>query len=210
MATYYCVITQMPFQESDAGLSDIYRRAVPGSDIHRVLCKFMLTRGLKYVGLTAPSARPSSYVDKAVPNFHEHFPEDYSRDLDTLLGHGGSVPTVLIINQRSKEATAVKVTDRDTYNRVLLSMFVQSVQQLNRTSRMLFRMVGLPPKFGMGTFVSSETTQCCFKNLVAKLKTTPRGEFEINFFVKDHIHHSSLLDLSSIAKWFNSESAVVS
>lgn len=205
--TYYCVITEMPFQESDAGLSDIYRTAVQGSDMHSVLCEFMLTRGLKYVGLSAPSARPKSFLKKPQPRFHERFPKEYVRDVDTLLGQGGTVPKVLVINYRPKKAWAVKVTDEQTYNQVILSMFVQSVQQLNRTSRLLYSMVDLAPMYGMGTFVSSETTQCCFKNLVAKLKTNVRGEFEIKFYVRDHVSHSGLVDLSSVSKWFNCETA---
>lgn len=205
MMTYYCVITEMPFQESDVGLSDVYRKAVPGSDVYRVLRDFMLTRGLTYAGLSAPSERPTSYVDKTLPRFQDRFPEGYVRDLDTLLGQGGLVPEVLILNLRPTKATTVKVTEEATYNRVLLSMFVQSVQQLNRTSRILYKMVKLPPRFGVGTFVSSDTTQCCFKNLVAKLKINTLGEIDIKFYVRDHVTHKGLVDLSSISKWFNCE-----
>lgn len=203
MMTYYCVITEMPLQESDTGLTDIYRKVVPGSDIHRVLCKFMLTRKLKYVGLSAPSARPTSFMNNQQPKFHDRFPQEYVRDVDTLLGQGGGVPKVLVINHHTKKARTVKVNDRKTYDQVILSMFVQSVQQLNRTSRLLYRMVNLPPKFGIGTFVSSETTHCCFKNLVAKLKINTRSEFEIKFYVRDHVNHSGQVDLSSVSKWFN-------
>lgn len=207
MTIYYCVITQMPFQRTDDGLTDIYRKAVTGSDIHRVLCGYMQKRGIKYVGLSTPKVRPTSFIVQKMPRFYNRFPEEYVREVDTLLGQGGNVPEALVINHETNKARTVKVSSLKMYNSVLLSLFVQSVQQVNQTSRILYRMVGLVPEHGLGKFISSETTQCCFQNLVAKLNSTNRGEFEIKFFVRDHIRHNSPFDHSSVSKWFNCDVA---
>ena len=60
--------------------------------------------------------------------------------------------------------------------------------------------------------LNSELLSCkalIFGLLVAKLKTNVRGEFEIRFYVRDHVNHSSFVDLSSVSKWFNCETANV-
>lgn len=200
------MLTPLPFKNDPSGLTDIFRRIAPGSDLHNVLCKYMLTHGVEYVALSVPSVRPWKYIDKPMPRFSQRFPEDYVDNLDSLLAQGD--PRVLIINHKSRSARVVKVDSLKAYNSTLLSMFVQSLQQINRKSRILYHMVGVTPPYGIGKFVLAETYQCCFRNLVCKLKVT-RGEFEVRLYVRGHVHHTSLLDLSSVSKWLNCEPALV-
>ena len=194
----------LPFKKDSDGLTDLYRRIIPGSDLHNVICQYMLTRGLTYVALSVPSSRPTFFNTSNTPKFSDRFPKEYVDDLDSLLAQDNRV---LSINRKTKEAEMIKVYSEKTYNEALLSMFVQSVQQINPTSQLLYLMVGLKPRFGRGRFVSSETNQCCFKNLVLKLKVTSRGSFDIRVFVREHVNHTDLLVLSSLSKWMNCEPA---
>ena len=193
----------MPFKQDSQGLTDLYRRVTPGSDLHNTICEYMLNHGLKYVALSVPTTRPTFYKTGNIHNFGDRFPKDYVDDLDSLLAQGNQV---LSINRKKKEAKRIQVLSQEKYNQVLLSIFVQSVQQINPTSRILYRMNGLKPRFGLGKFASSDTNQCCFKNLVLRLKVTC-GMLEIRMYVSEHINHNSLLVLSAVSKWFNCEPA---
>ena len=202
------MLTPLLYKDTHDGLTDIYRKVAPGTHLHSVLCEYMLTRGLEFVALTVPTVRPSEFVVKNLSRFSQKFPQEYTDNLDALLAQGGDDPRVLVINCQSKSAQLVKVDSLQKYNETLLSLFVQSLQQINKTSRVLYRMVGQVPKHGLGKFVSSETNQCCFKNLVCKLKAN-RGGFEIKLYVRGHLNHNSLLDLSTVSKWFNCEPTLV-
>lgn len=197
----------MPYKDNDDGLTDIYRKITPGSELHNVLCKYMLTNRVNYVALMVPSSRPTSFINRHMSRFSDRFPKEYVDDLDVLLAQGRSCPRVLVINHKNQEARMIEITSEETYYSVLFSMFVQSVQQINPTSRMLYLMIGMQPKFGLGKFVDSETNQCCFRYLVFKKKVI-RGDVVIKVYVRDHVHHKSLLDLSSVSKWFNCETDI--
>lgn len=201
--TYYSVVIPLPYKQNSDDLTDLYRQIVRGSDLHNALCEYMLTHKLTYVALSVPTSRPTFFNTGITPRFCDKFPKEYVDDLDTLLAQSNRV---LTINRGMKKAKMVEVYSEKTYNEALLSMFIQSVQQINPTSRLLYSMVGLEPKFGLGKFVSSETNQCCFKYLVFKLKVT-RGSFVIRVYVRSHVNHTSLLVLSAVSKWFNCEPA---
>ena len=195
----------MKDQEDNTGLTDISRRIIPGSSLHKALCKYMTSTGSRYVGLSVPSTYPRNY-SREKGKFWKKFPTDYVDEVESLLAQG-SPRYVLNINRIKDTAQLVQVESEETYNRVLLSLFVQSVQQINPTSRLLYSMVNVKPLHGLGVFISCETNQCCFRYLVAKVHRPSYSEsdIDIRLYVRDHVHHNSLLDLSVISKWMNCE-----
>lgn len=185
----------MPYKKDTDGLTDLYQEITPASCLHNVICTYMKTHRLTYIALSVPSSRPA-FFNAAKAKFCDKFPKEYVNELDSLFSQSAKV---LIINRKKRDAKIVEVNSEKTYNEALLSIFVQSVQQINPTSRLLYAMVGLKPRFGLGKFVASETNQCCFKNLVIKLKCS--GELRV--YVRDHINHKTLLVLNAVSKWLD-------
>lgn len=187
-------------------MTDISRRIKPGCALHKALKRYMKVTGSSCVGLSVPTTYPGTYVKGECATFWRRFPIEYVDELEALLAQG-SLRCVLTINNKRETADVLQVATIDDFNRTLLSLFVQSVQQINPTSRVLYSMVNLKPIHGLGVFVSCETNQCCFKYLAAKIHATTDDSdgSHIRLYVRDHVHHNSLLDLSVVNKWMSCE-----
>ena len=207
------MLTPLLDQVSDEGLTSINRRVTPGTELHSILTDYMTSAGATYVALAVPQTSPETYSKHKTDFFSEKFPDEYVREVEGLLAQDPASGAVLILNLLRETAEVFRVKTLKDYHRVLLSLFVQSVQQINPTSRILFEMKDLAPSFGVGKFVSCETNQCCFRYLTAKLcckggrTGAQTGGQEVRLYVRDHVHHNSLLDLSVISKWMSAEYA---
>lgn len=189
-------------------MTDINRKIRRGSALYKALRNYMVSNDVTCVGLSVPSTHPSTYVKGVAEKFWMRFPEAYVDEVDSLLAQGRS-RCALNINVKLGTADVIRVKSENVYNSVLLSLFVQSVQQLNPTSRVLYSMVNVKPMHGVGVFVSCETNQCCFRYLAAKLHpsttTDDSGQSDVRLYVREHVKHDSLLDLRVITKWMNCE-----
>lgn len=207
-ADYYSMLIPLPEDGNEGGMTDISRRLIKESALHKTLSSYMASKGLRYVQLTHPRSRPSTYDTKRGIPFLQRFPAEYVEEFEGMLAQSGDV---IVINPVKHTAEVVHVLSDTVYNSALLSLFVQSIQQVNPTSRMLYSMVGRPPAHGVGRFVSSETSQCCFKYIIVGAQKGYRGvdEFDLRLYVANHINHTCILDLESVAYWFSSEHSMV-
>ena len=191
--------------EHSANHTDLSRRIKLGSCLYRTLLDYMTSMNTEYVGLSVPVSDPEWYQPKCA-KFVDRFPKEYVDEVEALLAQGGCV---LTLNKRkSDDVSLFRVTSEKDFTRVLLSLFVQSVQQRNRHAGMLYAMVNISPslKNSKRCVFVSETNQCCFRHLTAKIVYKNRAiPPDIRLYVRSHIQHDTLLDLGVITKWFDCE-----
>ena len=209
MNCYFCVLVPYPQRDNnDEGLSNIYKTIPVGkNNLYKVLVDYMIENNTRYIGLYVPRARPEYFKKDLSLPFHKRFPESYVHDFESLIAQSDPNISILCVYPYKSMCEIKKLkNNKDSYESALLSFFIQSVHQINPTSRILYEMQGFPPKYGCGKFITSDTNQCCFKKLVAKMVSRPSPDYiannvELILMVEDHVKHTEMLNVATLNKW---------
>ena len=182
MDIYYCVLTLMDDAEHSANHTDLSRRIKLGSCLYRTLLDYMTSMNTEYVGLSVPVSDPEWYQPKCA-KFVDRFPKEYVDEVEALLAQGGCV---LTLNKRkSDDVSLFRVTSEKDFTRVLLSLFVQSVQQRNRHAGMLYAMVNISPSLKNSkrcVFVSETNVSSAVSGILPPRSCT-KTELSLQIFV---------------------------
>lgn len=209
---YYCVPHPLHLLRSDEELSRTNLRIKKHSQLYNALLDHMLQENVRYLALSVPDCVPHYFRKlRKEEKFWKKIPPDYVENVEALLaqGQGAGFTKILVVNSRNSTAEMIDAFDK--YESVLLSLFVQSVQQRNPTSRLLYEMVGEDPVHGVGTFAECETFNCCFRSLVVKMtevkKSGKKLDVQLTLHTRRHLCHSKHPQIDVITKWFNCYSA---
>ena len=177
---------------------DLRRKVDPKSKLFRALIEHMERRSCTALWLTKPKSRPKYYETRSPETpFFEKIPRQYSDEMKALLSNFGGEVLVLEPNDHRAEFIGLK----DSLDTVCASFFVQSVTHINRKSRVLYTMLGLPEQ-GIGKFTNSELTLCCVDHLIFSLQK--RGvETDLRMFIGGHYNHKPISSQDTLFKWFS-------
>ena len=177
------------------------------SNVYKPLVDYMVKNNSRYVALNSPQTRPEFFKkDLSIP-FHKKFPDRYVHEFESLLAQSDPKGSILCVSPFKNKCEIIKIkSSKENYDSGLLSFFIQSIQQINPTSNLLYEMLEVHPKHRSGTFVTSDTNHCCFKKLIVKMARRPTTDYSSNnieliLMVQDHVNHSGLLNMSALNKW---------
>lgn len=137
---------------AQADVVDLRRSVDPTSDFYEIILKLMERRQCSALWLTKPKTRPSfveaqSFFDGR-KKFCECVPAEFREEVESLMSHAGKKIDVAVI----KPTTSYFKMMRDNKDSVICSFFVQAVQHLNKSSRILYALAGKDAKKGVGVF----------------------------------------------------------
>jgi len=186
----------------DEDLLDLRRAVTPTCEAYEAIVKLMERRGCSTLWLTKPKTRPTyvaaqEFLAGEKP-FHSCVPPNFREEVERL--SNASRGDVLVL--KPDGAAYVKSMKKGEEG-ILYSFFVQSVQHLNKSSRVLFALAGRRSQRGLGVFQSSELKQCCVDHLFFHLQKKPGGgDLELKVFIGGHSEHLALPSLQTLKRWF--------
>ncbi|GFR78645.1 hypothetical protein ElyMa_002267800 [Elysia marginata] len=180
-------------------LLDLRLAVDPSSGVFKALVDLMNRRECCTLWLTKPKTRPT-YVDSRefLENdklFHECVPDEFRDEVEQL---SGKFSDVVVFKPGGYAYVKSLKHHPET---VLYSFFVQSVQHLNKMSRILYALAGKRAPLGVGLFQSSELKQCCIDHLVFHLQKGVGG-LELRVYIGGHSDHLALPFLKTLRRWF--------
>ena len=185
----------------DEDLLDLRRAVTPTCEAYEAIVKLMERRRCSTLWLTKPKTRPAyvaaqEFLDDGKP-FHLCVPPDFREEVERMANAARGDVLVL-----KPDAAYVKPMKKDKEG-ILYSFFVQSVQHLNKSSRVLFALAGRRSQRSLGLFQSSELRGCCLDHLFFHLQKKPGGgDLELKVFIGGHSGHLALPPLQTLRRWF--------
>ena len=211
---YYTVPIPIPekYYESKGSLTDLLCKIDPDTEFYKELLEFIIKYSTGQILLTTPKTRPSYYNNNKSLSLLEKIPPDYLKELEGLLSVSN---TVFILNPKERTTKSVCLkpnspTVQTKLESIIMSFFVQSIQHINRNSRVLYAMADIPAEHGIGTFEGSPLNQCCVRHLVVKCqkKYSDGKQHDLRLFLAEHADHTSLLDMEAVNFWFMTKTAL--
>ncbi len=182
-------------------LLDLRRTVTPTCGAYKAILEVMERRGCSTLWLTKPKTRPAYVAAQEFlcgeKPFHLCVPSDFREEVERMAN--AAQGDVLVLKPETAYVKSMK-TDKEG---ILYSFFVQSVQHLNKSSRVLFALAGRRPQHGLGVFQSSKLRQCCLDHLFFHLQKKPGGgDLEVKVYIGGHSGHLALPLLQTLKRWF--------
>ena len=179
---------------------------IPKNSLHEALVPYMLYNNTRYVALLAPRAIPEFFNKELNIPFNKRFPDIYVHEFESLIAQSDIQKNIIHINPRDGRCKIEYISrDKDKYESALLSFFIQSVQEINPQSKILYDMAGISPKRRSKNITSSGTNHCCFKKIVVKMVSAPVDDtsncIKLVLMIQDHVNHKKDLNVSALNKW---------